>query len=160
MSSLHAILISVGVCSVAAALEGICAGNNVKSYFAGLKSPAYSPPLWFWYIIGGVYYTTFGFVLYRILRHRSNSALTNVALGVVLAMLLANALWNYVFFRARNLRFALVLAFVAPLMDLVLLVCLTRLDGPAAWALIPYLIYRLYSVWWAFGVWKMNPTPA
>jgi tryptophan-rich sensory protein len=160
MSSFYAILILLGVCGVAAALEGVCAGKNVKVYFAKLKSPAYSPPLWFWYVIGGVYYTTFGFVLYRILTRGSKSALTNMTLGVVLAMLLANAFWNYVFFRAQNLSLSLLLAFVAPVMDLMLLVCLTYFDRPAALALIPYLLYRLYSLWWAVGVWKLNHRPA
>jgi len=33
-------------------------------------------------------------------------------------------------------------------MDLALLICLIQLDKVAAWALVPYLLYRLYSLWW------------
>jgi tryptophan-rich sensory protein len=68
MSSGSALLASLGICAIAAALEGACAGNNVKAYFAKLKSPRYSPPLWVWYIIGALYYGTFFFVVYRIFR--------------------------------------------------------------------------------------------
>lgn len=71
-------------------------------------------------------------------------------------MMLANALWNYLFFRAQKLFASVLVAFLAPVMDLVLLVCLMRLDRLAAWALIPYLIYRVYSLWWAYGLWKLN----
>ena len=141
-------------------MEGVCAGPNVRSYFAKLKSPSYSPPLWVWYIIGGLYYTTFFFVLYRMLTRTSNSVLTSTTIAIVLAMMLANALWNYVFFRAQKLFMSLVVAFLAPVMDLVLLVCLIQLDRVAAWALIPYLMYRLYSLWWGYGLWKMNRRPA
>ncbi len=56
MSTSYAILISLGACGIAAALEGVCAGPNVKAYFARLKSPAYSPLLWVWFIIGGLYW--------------------------------------------------------------------------------------------------------
>lgn len=157
MSSNYALLVSLGVCAIAAALEGACAGNNVKAYFAKLKSPRYSPPLWVWYIIGGLYYATFFFVVYRILTRGANSSLAITTLAVVLVMMLANALWNYLFFRAQKLFISVLVAFLAPVMDLVLLICLIRLDRVAAWALIPYLIYRVYSVWWAYGFWKLNP---
>jgi translocator protein len=156
MSSTYATLVSGGVCVIAAALEGACAGRNVKSYFAKLKSPPYSPPLWVWYIVGGLYYGTFFLVVYRVLTRGNNSSLAKTTLVVVLAMMLANALWNYLFFRAQKLFASVLVAFLAPVMDLVLLVCLMRLDRLAAWALIPYLIYRVYSLWWAYGLWKLN----
>jgi translocator protein len=160
MSSFYSILISLGICVVAAALEGVCAGKDVKSYLARLRSPAYSPPLWAWYIIGGLYYATFCFVLYRILTGGSNSMLTRTTLVLVLAMMLANALWNLVFFRAQNLSLSLLLAFLAPVFDVILFLFLLQLDRLAAWALIPYLIYRLYSLWWAAALWKINRSPA
>ena len=160
MSSGSALLASLGVCAIAAALEGACAGNNVKAYFAKLKSPRYSPPLWVWYIIGGLYYGTFFFVLYRMLSRGANSSWANATLAVVLVMMLANALWNYLFFRAQKLFASVLLTFFAPVMDLVLLICLIRLDRVAAWALVPYLIYRGYSVWWAYRFWKLNPDAA
>jgi benzodiazapine receptor len=156
MSSAHAILVSLGVCGIAAALEGACAGQNVKSYFAKLKSPPYSPPMWVWYIIGGLYYGTFFFVVYRILTRGNNSSLAQGTIAVVVAMMLGNALWNYLFFRARKLLISVLVTFLAPVMDLVLLICLIKLDRVAAWALTAYLIYRVYSVWWAYGLWRLN----
>jgi tryptophan-rich sensory protein len=160
MSTGYAILVSLGVCGIAAALEGLCAGHNVKSYFAKLKSPPYSPPLWVWYIVGGLYYGTFFFVVYRVLTRGSSSSLANTTIAVVLAMMLANALWNYLFFRAQKLAVSVLVTFLAPMMDLVLLICLIRLDRVAAWALMPYLMYRVYSLWWAYGLWKMNRSAA
>jgi hypothetical protein len=38
----YAILISIGVSIVAAAVEGVCAGKNVKLFFASLNFPPYS----------------------------------------------------------------------------------------------------------------------
>jgi len=102
MSPLYATLASIAVCVVAAALEGVCAGKDVKSHFATLKSPAYSPPLWIWYIIGVVYYVTFFFVLFRLFMRASNSSLGKTAIIIILSVMLANALWNYDFFRARS----------------------------------------------------------
>jgi tryptophan-rich sensory protein len=160
MSTSYALLTSLGICAGAAGLEGICAGAEVKSVFARLKSPAYTPPLWVWYIIGGLYYGTFFFVLFRVLIHGDNSALRNVTLGIIVVMMAANALWNYVFFRAQKLFASVIVTFLAPIMDLGLFVCLTWVDQVAVWALMPYLIYRLYSLYWAYALWKLNGHPA
>jgi len=151
-----AILISLGVCLLAATLEGVCAGKNVKTYFASLRWPSYSAPLWVWYIIGGVYYLIFFFIIYRILRLNTDSALKPAVLGLILFMMVVNGLWNYVFFRARNLFASFISGSLAPILDLALFICLIKLDKIAAWSLIPYLLYRVYAVRWGYGLWKHN----
>ena len=155
MSIGYALLVACVICALAAALEGACAGNNVKSFFASLKFPAYSAPLWVWTIIGGIYYLTFGLVTYRILRLES-TPLRSAALALVLFMLIANALSNYVIFRLRDLWRSFLIGALAPIFDAGLFVCLIQLDVIAAWALVPYLIYRVYGVWWGYKVWKLN----
>ena len=156
MSVGYAILVSVGACVVAAALEGLCAGKNVKSFYAELRFPRYSAPLWVWGIIGGLYYVIFWFVLYRLLKLGGDSVTRSVALTLILFMMVVNALTNYIIFRARNLRLSCIIGNVFPIMDVALFVCLLRLDKIAAWSLIPYLIYRIYALWWGYGLWKMN----
>ena len=160
MSAGYAILTSLGVCIVAAALEGVCAGKNVKSFFAKLRFPPYSAPLWLWSIIGGLYYLIFCFVLYRLLRLNSDSALRPLAFALILFMMIVNALANYIIFRAQNLRLNFVVGVLFPVMDIALFMCVVQLDKVAAWSLIPYLLYRIYAVWWCYSLWKMNARAA
>jgi tryptophan-rich sensory protein len=152
----RAVILSIAICAVAAALEGACAGAGVKGYFAKLRAPRYSAPLPVWYAIGALYYLTFGFVLYRVLLMPSGVKLRGATLLLVIAMLLANALWNLLFFRARNLFLAFVTGSAAPLLDVPLLICLIDMDHTAAAALVPYLIYRIYAVWWGYALWRAN----
>ena len=156
MSIGYALLAALVICALAAALEGVCAGSNVKSFFASLKFPRYSAPLWVWYIIGIGYYATFFFTLYRILRLSNDSALRSATLCLVVFMMAANALWNYVFFRARKLFPAFIAGSVAPVFDAAFFVCVLSLDRVAAWVLIPYLIYRVYAIWWGYKLWELN----
>jgi benzodiazapine receptor len=156
MSAGYAILVAIGACALAAALEGLCAGRKIKSFFAELRFPPYSAPLWVWSIIGGLYYVIFCFVIYRLLRLDSDSALRPTALMLILFMMVANALTNYIIFRARDLRLAFIVGALFPFMDVALFICLIRLDRVAAWSLVPYLLYRVYAVWWGYGLWKMN----
>lgn len=158
MTNSYALIISTGVCVLAAALEGACAGNQVKSYFAKLRSPAYAPPFFVWIIIGVGYYATFFFVLYRVLNLNTDSILRIATISLTIFMMVANALWNYVFFRAQKLFVVFVTGSTAPLFDAALFICLLRLDTMAAWSLVPYLLYRAYAVYWGYALWKLNRT--
>jgi tryptophan-rich sensory protein len=155
MSAGYAILFSIIICALSAALEAACAGTNVKPFFATLKFPPYSAPLWVWSIIGGLYYIIFCFVAYRLFRLDS-APLRNATVTLVVFMMIANGLSNYVIFRARDLWRSFLIGSLAPIFDGTLLVCLIQLDAIAAWSLVPYLIYRVYGVWWGYSLWKLN----
>ena len=156
MSPGYAILISLLICGMAAALEGACAGRNVKAFFSTLTFPRYSAPLWVWSIIGGVYYLIFGFVLYRLFRIDTGSVLKPAALNLIIFMMIVNGSSNYVIFRAKNLGLSCMIGNVFPIMDVTLLILVAQLDKLAAWSLAPYLIYRVYAVWWGYALWKSN----
>jgi tryptophan-rich sensory protein len=156
MRPLYALILAVGICVLTAALEGACAGRNVKSFFAGLKLPRYSAPLWIWSIIGGLYYVVFCFVLYRLFRLPTYPPLWYGTLGLMLFMMIVNGLSNYVIFRAKNLWLSYMIGNAFPIMDVALFVLLTQLDTVAAWSMIPYLVYRVYAVWWGYALWKAN----
>ncbi|HKO43824.1 MAG TPA: TspO/MBR family protein [Pyrinomonadaceae bacterium] len=156
MKILYAALLASGICILAALLEGLCAGRNVKPFFASLNSPRYSPPLWLWSIIGGVYYIIFWFVLYRLFRLETDSFVRIIALTLIVFMMIVNALTNYIIFRARNLYLSFMVGSAFPVLDIALFICLIRLDDLAAWSMIPYLLYRCYAVWWGYRIWKAN----
>lgn len=97
------------MCGVAAALEGVCAGRNVRPFFDTLRFPPYSAPLWVWSIIGAVYYAIFGFVVFRLLSGVLPVALAGATLTLIVVMMLGNALANLVIFRSRDLHLSYVI---------------------------------------------------
>src|SRR5215218_2586014 len=156
MKPIFAILVALVICGTAAALEGVCAGNNVRSFFSTLRFPRYSAPLWVWTIIGGAYYLIFFFITYRLLRLSSHPVPWYAALGLTVFMMIVNGLSNYVIFRARNLYLSFVIGAVFPVMDVTLFALLMSLDRTAALAMTPYLIYRVYAVFWGYALWREN----
>ena len=156
MKPIFSILIALVICGTAAALEGVCAGKNVRSFFGTLRFPRYSAPLWVWTIIGGIYYLIFFFITYRLFRFSSYPFWWYVALGLCVFMMVVNGLSNYVIFRARNLYLSFVIGAVFPVMDVTLFALLMALDRSAALAMIPYLLYRVYAVFWGYALWRLN----
>ncbi|MGC2236576.1 MAG: TspO/MBR family protein [Pyrinomonadaceae bacterium] len=157
MSTISAVLVSLLICVVAAALEGLFAGKGVKAFLADLRSPRFSPPLWVWAIIGVFYYATCFIMLFRILRYDDNFSIRYIAFALLLVVMAVNAFWNFVFFRRRNLFYSFLLSIFYSLAALALFVCLYQFDYVAAYAEIPYLLYLIYALIWSYKLIKLNP---
>jgi translocator protein len=156
MSIVLAVLITLAICVVSAILEGLMAGGNVKQYFARLQQPRYAVSLKAWYAIGALYYVVCGVVLYRMLRHPENTDIRIIAFALIVAMMSANAVWNYIFFRARNL-FISFLAFGPYIVvTLSLIFALSRFDQIAASLICLYLLYLVYAITWSYRLWNLN----
>ena len=152
----HRIIYSLAICALAAALEGLFAGPGVKQRLASLLLPPYAVPFWGWMVIGVLYYAICFAVLYRLFLLPA-SAGRLAAFGLIGTFMFVNALWNYFFFRSRNLfhAYLLGLPYCAVAVSLFLLLLL-RLDRMAAWFLLPYLFYLIYASVWGYRIWKLN----
>lgn len=155
----HPLLLALAVCIAAAALEGVFAGPGVRQRFAELRMPRFSPPLAVWIVIGIAYYVICFAVLYRLLLlppSRTRAA----CLALLLLVLLANAFWNYLFFRLRSLRLSLIITIPYSLAALGLLALLFGFDRVAAWWFLPYAVYLVYANAWGMALLRANPPDA
>jgi benzodiazapine receptor len=157
----RAIIYSLAACAVSVILEGMFAGSGIRQRLSQLRVPRYAPPLWGWVVIGLFYYLVCFVVLYRLFSISEIIPWRRWALMFLFAMMFINALWNYFFFRSRNLLHAFVIGFPYALIALVLFVLLLHLDRTAAFCLLPYLFYLFYAGIFGYHIWKLNaPTAA
>ena len=156
MSIFLAILISIAICILSAVLEGVMAGGNVRQYFTTLKQPRFAIPLKGWFAIGGIYYLVCGVVLYRLLRYDGHGGLRNAAFILLVLMMIANAVWNYIFFRARNLFVSLVAFGPYIVITVSLVITLIRFDPISAGLVVVYSLYLVYATLWAYRLWGLN----
>jgi tryptophan-rich sensory protein len=153
----HPVIYSLLICAIAAALEGLFAGSGIRQRLLELRLPRYAPPFWGWIVIGVLYYAICFAVLRRLFLSPT-SVSRETALGLMGFIMFINALWNYFFFRTKNLRhcFLIGLLYTASAAALVLLLML-QVDRTAAWYLLPYLVYLVYVSVLSYGIWKLNP---
>jgi tryptophan-rich sensory protein len=85
-----------------------------------------------------------------------SSPLRASALALLGGMMFINALWNYFFFRTRNLFHACVVGLPYTVVALALFAVLLQVDRRAALCLLPYLLYLLYASLFGYRVWKLN----
>ncbi len=96
-------------CAVGVALEGVCAGADIRKRLAELRKPPFAPPLGVWIVIGVFYYAVCFVVLYRLFSVTSDAPFRFTAILLILLLMVINAAWNWFFFRTRNLLHALLL---------------------------------------------------
>jgi tryptophan-rich sensory protein len=156
----RALIYSLSVCAVSVALEGVFAGSGIRQRLAKIRVPRYAPPLWGWIVIGAFYYVICFVVLYRLFSMAQPAPLRAWALALLGGMMFINALWNYFFFRRRNLFHAYVIGLPYSLIALVLFAVLLKLERFAALCLSPYLLYLFYASLFGYRVWRLNANSA
>ena len=118
--------------------------------------PAFSPSLPVWAMIGGLYYILFFFIIRSLLGSRSGSPLTARALLLAAMMLAANAGWNWVFFREKDLWLSTVYWVPYSAIAIALGHTLWRMRSPLLPWYAMYLAYLGYAMWWGVGLWRLN----
>jgi translocator protein len=151
----HSVLIATIICAAAAAAEGVLAGSGVRQRFQQLRLPAAAPPMWLWVLIGVAYYLIAFTILVR-LQIVQRTDTTRAAFVLLLVVLSANAIWNYVFFRAKNLAATLMLSVCYSVCVLALQILLAISDLVSAFVLLPYTLYLGYANWLQYEMWRLN----
>jgi len=154
--TMHPLLVAIAICVVIAMLEAVAAGSNPSACLRSLNQPRWSPPAWLWYFIGLLYYGACLISLWLVLRHDPSLAIRWRALELLIAVMVANALWNVVFFRFRALAISFWIFLPYSALVLVTVFVLYRVDGEAAAPFIPYLLYLPYACAWSYSVWRRN----
>lgn len=152
----HPWIWSFATCAAAAALEGICAGKGVKQRFAELSFPTPSLPLWAWFLVGVGYYAIHLIVLHSLLSSHPLQPYTSLALVLAGVVLTANAAWNFLFFRRKDLRSSFFFSVPYALLATALGAVLWMAARDVAPLYFLYLAYLPYGTWWGYAVWRRN----
>ena len=150
-------MISLAVCLVAAALEGLAAGPGVRARLTSLRQPRWAPSFGVWVVIGGLYYILCFVLLFRLIG-LAPSPLRPIAFVLLGVLMLVNAGFNLVFFRRGALRASFLLFLPYSLVALALLGILLRLDRVTAAVFGLYLLYLVYATVWGYQTWQLNRT--
>jgi tryptophan-rich sensory protein len=131
-------------------------GTAIKSRFAELHLPKGAPPLWAWAVIGSAYYLLFFSLLRSVLAQPFTPFWTSFTLTLVAVLMIANASWNWVFFRKKDLWLSFVFFVPYLLLALTLAGVLHHLRNPLFGWYALYPSYLAYATWWGYRVWRLN----
>jgi tryptophan-rich sensory protein len=150
------IAVAMAVCLAGMASEAALAGRAANAFMRSLKQPAWALPVWTWYFIGLVYYAACFASLYRLVNIGSRSGTRWLCLALLILVMTANATWNFIFFRLRDLGLSFYFFLPYTILVLLLVYSLSRLDWVSALIFAIYLMYLPYALIWSHRTWKLN----
>ncbi|HZS88253.1 MAG TPA: TspO/MBR family protein [Chloroflexota bacterium] len=156
LMDLRALISAIVVCEGAGGVGALVTGPAVRTWYPGLRKPAFNPPSWIFAPVWTVLYLLMGVSLFLTWRRRSLEARAAPALRIFTLQLLLNALWSMLFFGLKSPRFAF--------MDIVILwaaIILTiramyRVSRVGALLLLPYLVWVSFAGLLNLAIWRLN----
>lgn len=148
--------VSILVCESAGAFGAIFTSPAIKSgWYASLAKPAINPPAWLFGPVWITLYALMGISLFLIWRNHSN-ILKNVGMSLFFIQLALNSFWLIIFFGWQNPGAAFADIILLWLAILATIVVFYKISKPAAWLLIPYILWVSFAVYLNFSIWQLN----
>lgn len=155
------LVVSVLISELAGIVGSIFTAPSVAGWYASLVKPALNPPAW---VFGPVWTTLFAFMgVSAFLIWSSYAAASEgkkktirLALALFGLQLVLNTLWSIVFFGLHSPGGAFVEIIVLWLAILSTIVCFAKISRPAAWLLLPYILWVSFAMFLNYSVWQLN----
>jgi tryptophan-rich sensory protein len=129
---------------------------NLAPWYAGLIKPSFNPPNWIFGPVWTTLYVLMAFAVWRILRLSEASAARRLALTLFFIQLALNAAWSWMFFGANNPLLGVINIVPQFLVILATIVAFHRLDGLAAWCLMPLAAWVAFASVLNIAIWRLN----
>ena len=120
-----------------------------------LPQSVFTPPDIVFPIVWAVLYALMGIGISRIWLLRSSDARSK-GIWLFIIQLIFNFLWSIVFFNFRGFGFALIWLLVMWILIIVMIVEFFKVDKPAAWMQIPYVLWVTFAAYLNYVTWMYN----
>ena len=137
------------------AFSGWLTRKSVKIYNAAVKQPPLSPPSIVFPIVWGILFILMGIGAARIYLSPASNARSR-SLLLFLIQLAFNFFWSIIFFNLQAFGVAFLWLIVLWVLILLMILSFRKVDKPAAWLQIPYLLWVTFAAYLNFGVWLLN----
>lgn len=120
-----------------------------------VRQPPFSPPAFLFPIVWTVLYVLMGISASRVWLSES-SELRSRGINLFIAQLVVNFFWSLIFFNLRS--FPLAFLWLLLLWGLVgwMIITFHKVDPPAAWLQVPYLLWLTFAGYLSAGIWVLN----
>ena len=152
---LRTLLIAVAIPLLVGAVAGLLTRNSMQ-VFEGLQQPPFAPPGVLFPIVWTILYALMGIASYLIYTSGKDPEEVSSALAVYGVQLVVNFLWPIVFFRFGWYTFAFFWLILLWVMVIYTILLFYHISKPAAWLMVPYLIWLTYAAYLNLGIVLLN----
>lgn len=150
------IVIAVTICLLIGFLAGFATQSSVGTWYATLNKPSFNPPNWLFGPVWTLLYILMGIAAGLVWAKGFYHIWVKTALYYFGFQLLFNALWSIVFFGFQEPFWALLVILVLLALILITIKWFKIVSKPAAYLLIPYLLWVCFATLLNYKIWELN----
>jgi tryptophan-rich sensory protein len=151
------LIIAIGVSELAGVIGSIFTMSAIKSgWYAALAKPALNPPAWVFGPVWIVLYFLMGVSAWLVWKKGLDQKSVKIALVIFDVQLALNIFWSIIFFGLRSPGWAFVEIIFFWFAILVTIILFAKVSRPAAWLLIPYIIWVSFAGYLNFSIWQLS----
>lgn len=149
---LISILIALGVGGLSALLT-----RSGMEQFQRIHQPSMTPPEWIFPIVWTILFILMGISSARVFIKRDEDKETaDIALRTYGLQLVVNFFWSIIFFNLGAYLFAFIWLLLLWVLIIAMIAQFKRIDAPAAWIQIPYLLWVTFAGYLTLMTWLLN----
>ena len=150
------LIIAIVVSELAGIIGSVFTTPSIAGWYAGIVKPALNPPAW---VFGPVWTTLFaliGIAAFLVWKKGLDRRDVKIALGIFLGQLVLNTLWSIIFFGLHNPGGAFIEIVFLWLGILATIIVFAKISKPAAWLLVPYILWVSFAGYLNYSIWQLN----
>ncbi len=141
---------------LSAAAIGSLSTTAQSDWYRGLIKPFFNPPGWVFGPVWTVLYLMMGISFFLIWRRGFSGRAGRAALVLFLSQLTLNAIWTLLFFGLQSPLLALADIVLLWILIVFTIHTFATLSKPAAWLLIPYMVWVSFASVLNAAIWWLN----
>lgn len=156
MNNVLKLTIAIIVSELAGIVGSVFTMPSIPNWYATLAKPALTPPSW---VFGPVWTTLFvlmGIAAFLIWKKGTDHKGVKKALGIFAIQLILNTGWSIIFFGLHSAKSAFVEIIFLWLAILATIIAFSKISKPAAWLLVPYILWVSFAVYLNYAIWALN----
>ncbi len=155
MNKFLKILVAVSLPLLVGSIAGLATSPNIKSWYAYLQKPVFSPPNWIFGPMWSLLYILMGVGLYMIWESEKGELRTR-ALKFFFIQLAFNFAWSFIFFEFRLIGVAFFEILLVWISVAAMIYTFYPVNKKAALLQIPYILWVTFATLLNGAVWALN----
>lgn len=160
LSNRAKLLISLALPQLAGLAGSLFTSSAISGWYVGVIKPSFSPPNWVFGPVWTLLFVLMGVALYLVWRSpallpaaRKQKRLALWLFGTQLAL---NTLWSIIFFGLKSPGGAFGEIIILWLAIMATTVIFAKISKPAAWLMVPYIMWVSFASFLNYTIWQLN----
>jgi translocator protein len=149
------LLFAIAICEAVGIVGGLFTFSSIPTWYATLQKPSFSPPNWLFGPVWTALYAMMGIALFLAWEKKVRGRAQ--AIKVFNVQLALNLLWSILFFYFKSPLAAFNEIIVLWAAILITIILFYRLSKPAAYLMVPYLLWVSFAAFLNFSIYLLNP---